>query len=414
MDRPIDSQILRQRRKRRILQAGLILGGLLTFYLIFAAWIRTSINRKDIQTSIVKRGKIEATISASGTVVPKLEQAISSPAESRLLAVRRKPGEFVRKGEALLDLDRSELTLSLDRAEKELALKANRQVQLKLDMERTLNDLKGQLTIKDVRHQYLHSKSEQSQKMFELGAVSKDQLEQTKLEEHISDIEREALVQSIQNTKQSLENQLAGITTEVRTLLNEKEDAWRQLDLLSTKVDQDGVVTWVKDQIGSTVHRGEIIARVADLSSYRVEATLSDIHASRLSVGMPAKIRLNDLSIPGTIETVYPTIENGVLRIAISLDEPSNKSLRPNLRVDVYLITRMRDSTLKVKKGQFVNGEGREEIFVIKGNTAQRVPVTIGVISFDEVEIAGGVLEGDEVIVSNMNEYKHLSQIKIQ
>ena len=43
----------------------------------------------------------------------------------------------------LLDLDHSELTLSLDRTEKELALKANRQLQLKLDMERTLDDLKG-------------------------------------------------------------------------------------------------------------------------------------------------------------------------------------------------------------------------------------------------------------------------------
>ena len=270
MDRPITPQALRQTRRKRLVQISLLLSGIIILFLIFSAWIRPSVDRNNIQTAIVELGMIEGSISASGNVVPKFEQTISSPGETRLMAVRKKPGEFVKKGESLLELDRNEMNLTLERTEKELSLKANRQTQLKLDMERTLADLKGQCNIKDLRLEYLRSKSTQSEKMFALGAISKDQLEQARLEERIAGIEREELEHSIASTTQSLKNQLEGITTEVRTLLQEKEDIRRQLDLLSCKADQDGVVIWVKDQIGASVHRGDIIARVADLSSYRV------------------------------------------------------------------------------------------------------------------------------------------------
>ena len=77
------------------------------------------------------------------------------------------------------------------------------------------------------------------------------------------------------------------------------------------------------------------------------------------------------------------------------------------------MTTNKRDSTLKVKKGPFVNGEGEQELFIIRGNEALRVPVKIGIMNFNEVEIAAGVSAGDEVIISDMAEYKHLSQIKI-
>jgi HlyD family secretion protein len=413
MDRPLDTQTLFKRRRRRIIQLVLAIGGIITLFFVLSAWISPTLNRNDIQTAIVEKGPIEGSVSATGTVVPKLEQAISSPGETRLLAVRKRPGEFVKKGDPLLDLDRNELTLALDRTEKELALKSNVQNQQRLDIQHTLLDLESQLRIKELQFQYLESKTKQSRKLLDLGAISKEQMDQALLDEHISSIERDDLKQSIKNTTESLQNKLDGLTTEYRTLLKEKADVQRQLELLSCKAGQDGVVTWIIEQVGASVHRGDIIARVADLNSYQVEATVSDIHAAQLTVGMPARIRVNDLSMSGKIQTVYPTIENGVAKLVLALDDAANKALRPNLRVDVSLVTSKRDSTLKVKRGQFINSDGRQELFIVNGSIARRMPVKIGVTNFDEVELLEGVAPGDEVIISDMNEYKHLSQIKI-
>jgi len=413
MDRPLDSGTVNTKKRKRFVQVGLVLAGIIAIYFILSAWITPSLSRSEIRTAFVEQGNIEGSISATGTVIPKFEQTIASPGETRLIAVKKRPGEFVKKGESILDLDRSGLTLLLDRTEKDLSLKANQRKQLQLDMEKTLTGLTAQLKIKDLQLQYNESKTKQSIRLFELGAVSKEQLDQVKLDEQIARIEREDLDTTVTNTKQSLQNQLDGITTEFQTLRKEKNDVARQLDLLACKAGQDGVVTWVNDVIGSSIKSGDVIARVADLSSYMVEANVSDIHAAQLSVGMIARIHANDLTISGKILTVYPTIENGIARIALTLDDAANKSLRPNLRVDVYLVTNKHDSTMKIKKGPFVNGDGEQFVYVVRDGVARKTPVTIGLVNFDEVEIASGVSPGDEIIISDMNDYKHLSQLKI-
>ena len=414
MDRPLDTTVLQGRKRRFALKVALSIGAFAALLVFIPALLRPSVRRSDIRTAVVVQGSIEGSISATGTVVPALEQAIASPADTRILAVRKKPGEFVRRGESLLDVDRSEVSLILEKTGKDLSLADNKRTQLKLDLERTLNDLQGQLTIKDVRLKFLHSKTEQGEKMFALGAISKDQLDQTHLEEQVATVEEQELRQSIESTRKSLENQLEGMTTEIRSLVREKEEIQRQLDLMLCRPGQDGVVTWVNDRVGTAVHRGEVMAKVADLRSYCVDAEVSDIHVTQLEPGMPARIRLNAATITGRVRTVYPAVENGVAKVSIDLDNASDAALRPNLRVDVALITSRRDSTLVVRRGPFAAGEGVQQVFVVRGNIAVRTEVRLGVSNFDSVEIAGGCSRGDEIILSDMTEYAHLAQIALR
>lgn len=413
MDRPLDNDTIRRRLNGRILKVGLVAAGGVAVLLLLLALLRPSLGRDEIRTAVVRRGSIEGAISATGTVVPKFEQVISSPGETRLLAVRKNPGDVVKKGESVLSLDPSELDLALERTSKELTLKENGKARLRLDIERTLNDLDGQLNIKNLRLEYLQSKTVQAEKMMTIGAISQNQFDQTKLEQQIAGIEKEDLEKSIRSTKLSLENQLEGITAEVRTLLKEREDTQRQLKLLSCEANREGVVTWVRDEVGSSIHRGDLVVRIADLSSYRIEAALSDVHASALTRGMPAVVRLNDSTLPGTLETVYPNVENGVVRVIVSLKDPADPSLRPNLRVNVSLITSRRENALILKKGAFVTGGNRQEVFVIAGGTARRTIVTSGVVGFDDLEILDGLAEGDEAIISDMSDYSNSTEIKI-
>src|SRR6059058_4740705 len=103
-----------------------------------------------------------------------------------------------------------------------------------------------------------------------------------------------------------------------------------------TRSDQDGVLTWVLREVGATVRKGDVIARVADLSAYRVVATISDVHASKLSAGMRAHVKLDDTTfIDGTISSIDPRIENGIAKFYVTLDQREHPKLRNNLRVDV-------------------------------------------------------------------------------
>jgi len=152
---------------------------------------------------------------------------------------------------------------------------------------------------------------------------------------------------------------------------------------------------------------------IADLSSYRVDATVSDVHAGKVQAGMPAVVLINEQPMAGTVATVYPTVENGAVRFTVALDDPARAGLRPSLRVDVHVVTDHKARTVRVTRGPFVDDASRRA-FVVRGDRAMRVPLVLGLSGVDQVEIVSGAVEGDELIVSDMRDYLHLDSILLK
>jgi HlyD family secretion protein len=128
---------------------------------------------------------------------------------------------------------------------------------------------------------------------------------------------------------------------------------------------------------------------------------------------MPAVVRFNDVDLQGTVSEVFPTVENGILRFTVILAERSHPGLRPSLRTDVLVITDRKARTLRVKRGPFADNDARQ-VFVLRGDRAVRVPIQIGMAGADDVEVVSGVSEGDELIISDMKDYLHLSEVRIK
>lgn len=414
MDRPLDENYRKQMITKRVLQAGIALLIIISFFAFVPGWISPSISRNRIRTAIVDRGAIEATISATGTVLPEFEQVISSPIDTRIIKILKTAGTALKKGDAIVRLDVTEPQLAFDKVKEELALKENRQKQLKLELERTLNDLQSQLRIKQLRMEYLNSNADQQQRLVEIGASSKEQLRQAKLEVEIANVELQQLQNSIENTKNSLQAQLDGLALETKILQNEKAQLQRQLDLASTRAERDGILSWVVAEEGATVRKGDAVAKIADLRTFRVEATVSDIHANRLAVGLPVRIKINEDYLSGAVSTVYPTIQNGIMTLLVTLDDKSNALLHSNLRVDVFIVTANKDDVLRIKRGPFANGEGAQQVFVLERGVARRTPVRLGISSFEYFEVIEGLQEGNEVVISDMQDFAHMSEVKVK
>jgi HlyD family secretion protein len=197
-------------------------------------------------------------------------------------------------------------------------------------------------------------------------------------------------------------------------LQKERAEARRVLDLATASADRDGVVTWTLTEEGASVGKGSIIARIADLSSYRVDASVSDAYVSRLSPGLPVQVRVDDHPLEGQVSDVLPTVQNGVVTVRVALKDRSNPLLRPNLRVEVFIVTGHRERALRVPKGSSTSGDGYQQIFVVRGDRAERRRVRFGIASFDFIEVLEGLAAGDEVIVSDMTDYQHLTSIRLR
>jgi HlyD family secretion protein len=82
--------------------------------------------------------------------------------------------------------------------------------------------------------------------------------------------------------------------------------------------------------------------------------------------------------------------------------------------VDVFIVTERRARALRVRKGTSLNGEGPQDVLVIRDDVAVRTPVRLGLSSFDCCEVLDGLLEGDEVILSDMSDYMHMKEVKVK
>jgi HlyD family secretion protein len=392
----------------------MILIVLLISYYAFRALVTPALDWNKIRTSIAEWGVIEATVSASGVVVPEYEQIITSPVNSTIEAVYLKSGDSVRAGQSILLLNKDLLENSLEKLRDELKVQKNGKDQLNLDVEKKLIDLQTSYEIKELQTRFVQSQHDRMKRLFEIGGTTEENLERAALDVEIVERELNQLAEQIENQKASLAVALQGLDLQISIQKNKISETERQIDLAECRAGHTGVVTFVNENIGSSANTGDIVARVADLSRFRIEATISDIHADKLIPGGTAIMRIGEKKLRGRIVTIRPAVENGIITFIIDPDDKSDKALRPNLRADVYVVTSFQDRVLRVENGPFYTGLVDQEVFIVRGDKAIRKIVDIGVSNFDYVELQGDIAAGDEVIVSDMRKYKHMDEIEIQ
>jgi HlyD family secretion protein len=414
MDRELDARDRYRRLGRRAVVGLGALGLVVAVLILLPGWLRPSVAREQVRTGTVDRGPVEGIVEASGTVVPAFEGVISSPVEARVEKVLKRPGDLVKAGDAILALDTSAARLDLGKIEDQLAKKANEQQQLRISLEKSLNDLRGQIEAQKLDAEASGYRAEQNRKLRAEGLVSETTFKAAEVEAKKAQIQLAQLQAAVEEARRSTASQLQGVELDLATLRKERDDAQRLLDLATTRSDRAGVLTWVVPQEGTTVRRGDVIARIADLDSFRVEGTVSDVHSSSLHPGQPVRVKLDEQTLDGRLVSIDPTIENGAVKFKVDLADARNPKLRNALRVDVLVVTDTRANALRVPKGPFAQGGQTEEVFVVQGDHAVRRRVRLGLTGYEHYEVLDGLAPGEVVIVSDMKDYTHLEKIDLK
>jgi HlyD family secretion protein len=414
VDRTLTAEERQRDRRSRWLKAGLAVAFVVAVAAWLPSWLRPSVDRERIRFARVTTGPIDAGYTAAGTVVPEVELVISSPLDARILRVLKRPGAVLKKGDAVLELDTSEWVVAADKVANDLLLKDNQRQQTRLGYERTLAGVDSRAKVKALELETRRAERESYRLLAAKGLLSKEEMRKADLAVEQAEIELALLKEERASTEKTTAVQLEGLALERATQSRELDERRRMLALATTQADRDGVLTWIVTAEGSLVRRGDVLARIADLKSFRVDATTSDVHAARVRPGLPVIVRFDDVVLQGRVFDVYPAVENATVRFTVTLDESAHPRLRANLRTDVQVVTERKARTLKVARGLFADGIGVRPVFVVEGNRAVRKDVTLGLTSFDEVEVLSGLSEGDEIVVSDMRDYVHLSEIRLR
>jgi HlyD family secretion protein len=380
----------------------------------FRSVLRPSIRRTDVLTAIVETGDVEASLTAAGTVIPGREAVLTSPIQSTIRRVAVAVGARVQPNETIVELDKELANSSLAKLSDEQLRNQNKNSQLHLTLERSLNDLRAQAEVQAVKVRSLQSAVRDEQQLLQLGGGTAENVRQAELNLTVAQLEAQRLARQIQTQQRSNSadvRELGYTVSMQQRSISELATKLRQADISS---QQPGVLTWVNENIGTTVQAGDPLARVADLSSFRVRATISDTYADALHQGDPVVVRINETDLRGTVTNISPAVEKGVMTFYAQLDNPRHPALRPNLRADVFVVTRAHRGVVRVKNGPFYQGGKEQPVFVVKDGRAVRRTVRFGDSNFDVVQVLSGLRPGEEIVASDMKEHLETAELLLK
>ena len=413
MDKVIEEEVKAGRRKKAfwIIIAIVLIISLLIWLLRVS--LSASIKKSTITTAVVEMGNIENTITASGEVLPEFEEIISSPINASVQSVQMDAGSQVKAGQSVLSLDKSVAQTDYEKLKFQLESKRNDVKKLRLELNKSFYDIKSNNDVKQLRINSLEADVENAKRLFKAGGGTREDIEKAELNLKVARLEKQQLENEVKTKQQTMEVEMKEAEIAAAIQENDLHALERKLKLANIVASRDGVVTWVNKNIGANVHEGESLARIADLSSFKIQGRISDNYLDELRRGVAAIVRVNETQLRGTVVNIQPSVQNSLVSFDIQLDERNNKLLRPNMKVDVYLVTASQNNIMRVTNGPAFKGASTQDVFVVNNNKAERRTIQIGMSNFDYVELKNNVKPGEVIIVSDMSSFKNAKEITI-
>ncbi|WP_293789795.1 efflux RND transporter periplasmic adaptor subunit [uncultured Pedobacter sp.] len=413
MDKLIEEEVLAKKKKKNYLLISIILVLLTASILLVRFYFKATLTAADITTAKVETGIIENTINATGEVLPEFEEVLTSPISASIKNVLMDAGKKVNKGQSILLLDKSVSQTDYGKLQFQMESKQNEISKLKLDLAKSFFDVKSSNSIKQLRISNLKDAVSSAKRLLKAGGGTKEDVERAELDLKVAELEKLQLENEIKSKQQTMKIEIREAEIALAIQKNDLDALKRKLDLAEVTATRPGVITWVNKNIGSSVHEGDALVRIADLSGFKVAGSMSDNLLDKIHHNMAAIIRIGDTQLRGSVVNISPAVTNTTVSFDIQLNQKDSKVLRPNQKVDVFLVTDTRNGVLRVANGPAFNGSNLQEIFVLKNGIAERRTVKTGLSNFDYVEILSGLKAGDEIITSDMGDFKNSEKVTI-
>jgi HlyD family secretion protein len=118
--------------------------------------------------------------------------------------------------------------------------------------------------------------------------------------------------------------------------------------------------------------------------------------------------------VAGRVMRIDPAVENGTVKVDVSLEGALPKGARPDLSVDGTIELERLADVLQVGRPAFGQEQSTVGLFRLQaGGEANRVQVKLGRSSVNLVEIVEGLNEGDQVILSDTSAWDAFDRIRL-
>ncbi len=304
-----------------------------------------------------KATRIEFTdmLPTVGTIRGQSEVELKFEVSGVVKSVDFREGDIVSAGQVLMALDNKDATLRVQYSESKL------------------KTAQAQLSLAEKR-------SSINEQLYQLGAIIKSKWEESLLE--------------VEQAK-----------SQVETAEKEMELAKQEFEKTSLKAPVDGVMGTREAEVGAFATPQTVVGILLSVGSVFVDLGIIERDIERIRLGQKVKVTVDSLpnaSFQGTIDNLAPMIEgkSRTLTAKVKVENPQGQLL-PGMfaRAEIAVFEKPNALVVPTSALKDNDGDGKfESVFVVEGETAHLKPITLGYLTTDYAEIAGGVEEGEQVV----------------
>ena len=414
MDREIPKEVRNKERNKKIIRYGGIGVASVIVISVLISFMRTGVKTKDLVFSTVDKGTIEVSVSASGKVVPAFEEIINSPINTRIVEIYKKGGDSVDIGTPILKLDLQSVETDYKKLLDEEQMRSYKLNQLRVNNQTKLNDLAMKIKVSAMQLNRKKVELRNEQYLDSLGSGTTDKVRQAELSYNVAQLEYEQLEQQYDNEKEVLAAEYKVQELDFSIFRKGLAEMKRTLDDAQIRSPRKAILTYINNQIGAQVSQGSQLAVISDLSHFKVEGEIADTYGVRVAAGGKAIVKIGSEKLEGTVSSVTPLSKNGVISFTVQLNEDNNRRLRSGLKTDVYVMNAVKEDVMRIANASYYVGRGEYELFVRNSDKEiVKRKVQLGDSNFEFVEVASGLQPGDQVVVSDMSNYKNKNKLKL-
>lgn len=414
MDREIPKAVRNKERNKKIIRYGGIGVASIVVISVLISLMRTGVKTKDLVLSTVDKGTIEVSVSASGKVVPAFEEIINSPINTRIVEIYKKGGDSVDVGTPILKLDLQSVETDYKKLLDEEQMRSYKLDQLRVNNQTKLNDLSMKIKVSAMQLNRKKVELRNEQYLDSLGSGTTDKVRQAELSYNVAQLEYEQLKQQYDNEKEVLAAEYKVQELDFSIFRKGLAEMKRTLDDAQVRSPRKAILTYINNQIGAQVSQGSQLAVISDLSHFKVEGEIADTYGDRVAAGGKAIVKIGSEKLEGTVSSVTPLSKNGVISFTVQLNEDNNRRLRSGLKTDVYVMNAVKEDVMRITNASYYVGRGEYDLFVCDSDKEiVKRKVQLGDSNFEFVEVISGLQPGDQVVVSDMSQYKNKNKLKL-
>jgi len=386
----------------------IIVGAIVLVAVIIFASVRGGGSKGEpVYVEPVTQRNIQAIVTAPGEVNPKVKVNISAYIIGKIEKLYFKEGDGVKKGQRLVDLERTAYQAAYSRAAAAVSNSRIEVARAKTNVATTEFAYKRALNLKQ--------QGIQAQELFDQARQSHDNAVAAYDSANQGVAQAQALLQQAQND------------LDHTTILSPMDGRAVQLNAHEGEVVIPGTMN----------NPGSVIAVIADLSEILVEADVGETEITGIRLNEPSKVHVDaipDKEYEGHVAEIGSSaaLKQGVgagmryFKVKVQFDNPDDR-LRPGMTAQVSIITTTSGSALSVPIQSVVervppalaksktgtddedeNAPKSKYVFVVKDGKVKMTEVKTGVSDTTHVALVSGVTKNDKIVTGPFRTLKKL------